>query len=110
MPRLRDVTRMIRSKNAGPFSLTFDIMFASEAAYRAVRDAGILDRRLFAGLFGISENQVRLFNYDPANAIKVTVPRWVVSGDVSDADVFGGQQYAQLVDLEVPGPADAAPR
>jgi hypothetical protein len=26
----------------------------------------------------------------------------VISGDVDDTDVFGGQQYGPLVDLEVP--------
>jgi hypothetical protein len=102
MARLQDVTHMIRSKNAGPFSLTIDILFDGEESYRRVRDADILNRRLFAGLFKISENLVRIFHYDPANAIKVTVPRYLVSGDVRDPDVFGGQQYAQLVDLEIP--------
>ena len=102
MARLQDVTHMIRSKNAGPFTLTIDIMFQDEESYRRVREADILNRSLFAGLFRISENQVRIFHYDPANAIKISVPRYVVSGSVSDPDVFGGQQYAQLVDLEIP--------
>jgi hypothetical protein len=45
---------------------------------------------------------VSVIEYDAANAIKVTIPRPVISGDVDDTDVFGGQQYGPLVDLEVP--------
>jgi len=37
-----------------------------------------------------------------ASAIKITIPRPTISGDVDDNDVFGGQQYGPLVDLDVP--------
>jgi len=30
------------------------------------------------------------------------VPRYTVSGDPDETDVFAGQQYPQLVDLEIP--------
>ncbi|MGZ9039111.1 MAG: DUF4387 family protein, partial [Burkholderiales bacterium] len=39
---------------------------------------------------------------DAANAIKITIPRPIVSGDVNDTDVYGGQQHGPLVDVEVP--------
>ena len=45
---------------------------------------------------------VAIINYDAANAIKITIPRPTISGDIDDNDVFGGQQYGPLVDLEVP--------
>ena len=35
--RLVDVARVIRSKNAGPFELTFDIMFADADSYERVK-------------------------------------------------------------------------
>ena len=41
-------------------------------------------------------------SYDAASAIKITIPRPAISGDIDDTDVFGGQQYGPLVDLEVP--------
>ena len=34
MTILGDLATLIRSKNAGPFILTFDIMFDDEASYR----------------------------------------------------------------------------
>jgi len=45
---------------------------------------------------------VSIINYDAANAIKITIPRPIISGDIMDTDVFGGQQYGPLVELEVP--------
>jgi hypothetical protein len=46
---------------------------------------------------------VLLFYCDNALAIKISIPRPRFSGDLGDSDVFGGQQFAPLVDLEVPG-------
>jgi len=103
MARLRDLAKMIRSKNAGPFELTIDIIFADRPTYERVKGSGVVSRELIAGMFGIDAGQVRLFHYDPAYAIKASVPRYTVSGDPDETDVFAGQQYAQLVDLEVPG-------
>lgn len=102
MARLRDLARLIRTKNAGPFLLTADIMFPDAATYRHVADSGVLSRELMARIFKVEVEQIRLFHYDPANAIKVTFPRRVTSGDLADSDLFGGQQFAPLVDIEVP--------
>jgi hypothetical protein len=84
MARLRDLAKMIRSKNAGPFELTFDILFDDEAKYLRVKNSGVISRELIARLFGFEVDKVKLFNYDPAFAIKATVPRWTVSGDPDD--------------------------
>lgn len=104
MARLRDLAKLIRSKNAGPFELTIDILFADERTYDRVKQSGVISRQLIAGMFGIDAERVRLFHYDPAYAIKASLPRYTVSGDPDETDVFAGQQYAQLVDLEVPEP------
>ena len=32
----------------------------------------------------------------------IKIPRPVIPGDIDDTDVFGGQQYGPLVDLEIP--------
>ena len=42
-----------------------------------------------------------MINYDAANAIKITIPRPIISGDIDDSDVYGGQQHAPLVNLDV---------
>ena len=103
MARLYELAKLIRSKNAGPFELTFDIMFEDEASYRRVRDAGVLSTELIASLYGVPQEEIRVIPYDAARSIKITIPRPYISGDLDDGDVFGGQQYGPLVDIEVPG-------
>ncbi len=102
MARMRDLAKLIRTKNAGPFQLTLDILFENLATYRRVKESGVVTRSLLSRLFRVGEEQVHLVFFEPAYAIKVTIPRPAVSGDLDDNDVFGGQQYAPLVDLEIP--------
>jgi len=47
-------------------------------------------------------------HHDRAEAVKVSMPRPVRQGDIRDADSYGGQWYAPLVDLEVPMPVTAS--
>jgi len=72
------------------------------ATYEKVRDAKIINAEWFAKTYRLTPEVVSVINYDAASAIKVTIPRPVISGDIDDTDVFGGQQYGPLVDLEVP--------
>jgi Domain of unknown function (DUF4387) len=100
--KLGDLTKLIRSKNAGPFLLTFDILFDNWETYVRVRDSGTLSPQLFSDMYRTPVNDVQFSTYDPGMAIKVTIPRGIFSGDVGDPDIYGGQQYALLVDIEVP--------
>ncbi len=101
--RILDLAQVIRSKNAGPFEVTFDIMFDSAKNYRMVRDSGVITRKLIARLYGISDNAVLVCRpYDPAQAIKITIRRPVSSGDIGDSDVYGCQQHVPLTAISVP--------
>jgi len=102
MTTLASLARLIRSKNAGPFVLTFDIMFEDEARYRRVRDSGVMTCERIAELYNLPVQKVRLFFCDRALAIKASIPRPITQGDLGDADGHGGQQYAPLMDIEVP--------
>ena len=102
MDKLRDLAKVIRSKNAGALLLTLDVMFEHEATYQRVRDSDVLNVRAIAELYGVSDNHVEIVPFDVALAIKVTVPRAVPAGSPGDTDVYGAQQHAPLLDLEVP--------
>jgi hypothetical protein len=102
MANLGDLARLIRSKNAGPFNLTFDIMFETEAAYRRAADADVITRESVGRLYQVPAEAVVLVHYDAARAIKFSIPRPVPSCDLEDADCYGGQQYGPLVELEIP--------
>ena len=102
MATLGELARLIRAKNAGPFALTFDVMFDDEAVYRRVINAKVLTRASFAALYRVPEKDVLFFEHDAAKAIKISIPRPYVQCDPEDGDAYGGQQHAPLVDLEVP--------
>ena len=102
MPKLWELAKLVRAKNAGPFTLTFDILFADAQTYQAVKQSGVISRALFARVYGVPEEQVLFFEHDRALALKASIPRPAASGDLEDTDVFGGQQHGPLVDLEIP--------
>lgn len=102
MATLGDLAKLIRSKNAGAFMLTFDVMFETEDVYRKVLASRVLTRESFAGLYRLPPDEVLFFEHDAAHAIKISIPRPYFQGDLEDGDAYGGQQHAPLVDLEVP--------
>jgi len=101
VPKLYELATLIRSKNAGPFQLTIDVMFEDAETYARVLASGTISRERFSALYGTPVELVQIINYDAANAIKVTIPRPLTSGDLGDGDMMGGQLYGPLVDLEV---------
>ena len=99
---IADLAVLVRSKNAGPFWLTIDIMFDDSEKYRRVRDSGIVNRPAVAKMFRRNPDDIIIVNHDAALAIKVSFPRPQSSGSKYDSDVYGGQQYAPLLSLAVP--------
>ena len=102
MTALARLARLIRSKNAGPFELTFDIMFDDDATYERVRRSGAVTREVIAQRYGLEPDAVKFFFCDHARAITASIPRPYFQGDPRDSDGHGGQQYAPLMDIEIP--------
>ena len=100
--KLTDLARVIRSKNAGPFELTFDIIFKDRESYEYARESGVFSRELFAEIYRVPlESVLNFCFFDPANAIKETIARSISSGTTGDSDVYGAQQHAPLLEIEV---------
>jgi hypothetical protein len=103
MPRLVDMVAFLFSKNAGPFLITFDLVFPDDASYEHVRDSGVINPSAVARLLRIPESRVlSIHEYDAGRIIKFTIVRDQPSGAFGDRSVFGSQQWAPLIDLEVP--------
>lgn len=101
--KLEDLAKVIRSKNAGPDKVTFDVIFKSREEYEAVKASKALTPETVTELFGVPRERVSDFvEFDPACAIKFTLYRSIPSGSPGDADVFGCQQYPPLMGLEIP--------
>lgn len=104
MATLGELAQLIRSKNAGPWTLTVDIMFPDARTFEHVVASGAVTPATVGPLLGVDSDQIDFFNYAPANAIKFSFPRRYPNGHPQDTDAFGGQQFAPLVDLEIPSP------
>ena len=101
--KLSALAKTIRSKNAGADLITFDVIFAERATYERVKRARVLTRESVCRLYRIPPERIADFvEFDPGNAIKFTITRLRPSGSPGDPDIFGAQQYAPLLDIEVP--------
>jgi hypothetical protein len=104
MTTLGEMASVIRSKNAGPFQITIDIMFEREIDYRRVLDANAITALEVAKRYRLSPADVDIIPFDRVRAIKITIPRCFGSrgsGSAGDRDVYGAQQHGPLVDLEI---------
>lgn len=100
--KLSDIARVIRSKNAGPFMVTFDIIFEDADTLERVRQTGSLTSQTVASLYGVSANEIVDFAYYPiARAVKFSIYRPQPSGARFDTDVYGAQQHAPLLTLPI---------
>lgn len=101
---LGSLARVIRSKNAGNFHWTFDILFDQENEYRRVKDSGVLTSQLFAQLYGVAHADVEMVGFDAGLGLKVTIPRPFPSGGggIGETDLWGAGQYPPLLDVEIP--------
>jgi len=102
MRTIQDSAVMCRSKNAGPFEVTIDIAFPDRATYDKVKASGIICPELIASRYGVAIDDVIFTPYDAGLAFKATIPRAVPAGDFGDTDVYGCQQHALLLDVELP--------
>lgn len=100
---LGDLAAFITSKNAGPFLMTIDIVFATRKAYEEIRDQRFVTPALVARLYRCPVGDVvNIVHFEPAKAIKITLRRAVASGGPGDTDVYGAQQHVPLMNCRVP--------
>jgi hypothetical protein len=99
--KLSDLAQVIRSKNAGPRRLTLDIMFGSDADYQRVVQSPALGADAIGRLYHVPANRVTISAYPAGRAIKIVMAREVMAGDPGDRDVYGAQQHAPLLGIEI---------
>ena len=90
--------KLIRSKDAGPFMLTIDLFFADRESREAFLGSGVLDPDSIGTLYGVPADDVQRWVIPEIEAVKISFPRRVPSGEFGDRDITGGQQYAVLVE------------
>ena len=99
MKRLVDYTKILRSKNAGPLFITFDLIFEESAEMEYVLKN--LKRSDVAKAYGVEEEDIDIIAYEVVNSIKITFPRKDISGSLCDGDVYGCQMHMPLANIIV---------
>ena len=98
--KLRDLASVIRSKNAGPYELTLDVLLRSEEMFQQMKAADVINKKTIAELYRLPEEDVLSIIYFPnALAIKATIVRPLPSGALGERDVYGAQQHAPLANF-----------
>lgn len=101
MPKLSEVCRHVRSKNAGPFWITLDLSFRDRETFDRYAESKVLQAPAIAALFDVDVNLVKRFAIDDLMVLKISYPRQRPQGGAVERDMHGGQQYVRLLDLEL---------
>ncbi len=99
--KLADLAQVVRSKNAGPRRLTLDLIFANDEDYRRVAQSPAINRETIAALYVVPPDDVTVIPYPVGRAIKIVLARAIMAGDPGDFDVYGAQQHAPLLGLDI---------
>jgi hypothetical protein len=106
---LVDVTKSVRSKNAGVDHITFDVIFSDREIYEYVKENDLITREQILDLYDVDDERLAVFTYfDPAKAVKFTFKRNRPSGSPGEHDVMGAQQYSPLFDISLALPQELA--
>lgn len=100
---LKDIAKVIRSKNAGPFEITMDIIFENKDDFKKVISSNVITKELISKLYNLSVNDIITFEkFEAANAIKITIPRPRPQGSIGETDMHAAQQHVPLMNIEIP--------
>ena len=97
MKKLIEYTKILRSKNAGPLFITFDLIFNNSEDMQYVEKR--LEKKAIAEAYGVNEEKIDIISYGVVNSIKITFPRKNISGSLVDDDIYGCQQHVPLANI-----------
>ncbi|ATW26582.1 DUF4387 domain-containing protein [Candidatus Formimonas warabiya] len=103
MKPLKEIAAVIRSKNAGPFEITLDIIFRNAQDFQKVKETGIINKEIISRIYNLPVEKIITFvEFEAANAIKVTIPRTRAQGSIGETDMHATQQHVPLMDIMIP--------
>lgn len=101
MPKLGDVCRHVRSKNAGPYWITVDLFFSDVDDLMRYADSAAIDDAAIGRMFRVDPSRIKRFVVPDLAVLKISYPRSEPQGGVLERDMHGGQQYVRLLDLDI---------
>ena len=105
---LSEIAPIIRSKNAKPYRVTFDILFDRKDVYDYVKKTGALNADAIAGAYKVPRSEITSsFVFDPGLAFKFTMRRPRVQGSFGDGDLYACQWHSAMFGIPIPWGPDA---
>ncbi len=101
MATIGQAAKYVRSKNAGPFWMTIDIFFDGADEYEALKAFCRTGQEQFSKVYGVSAEMVKVYCLDAIKVIKISIPRQTPQGGKYERDMHSGQQYVQILGLEI---------
>lgn len=101
MPKVKDVCRTVRSKVAGPFWVTMDLMFNSQEDYDRYCQSPALSAESIGAVYGVDPKAVLHFPVPNLRVLKISYPRATPQGGVEERDLHSGQQYTYILGMEL---------
>ncbi|MDO4798954.1 MAG: DUF4387 family protein [Bacillota bacterium] len=98
---IKEVSKFVRSKNAGPFWITMDIFTDRNEDYLTIKNSKNMTKEKLSAAFETSPETLKLFFLDDLGIIKVSIPRKEPQGFRYERDMHAGQQYIPLLDFEL---------
>lgn len=98
---IREFALYVRSKNAGPFCLTLEILLKNWEDYNKLVSLNVVTPELISKLYGTPADKVDIFFCENINIIKISVPRPANQGSLQDKDLHAGQQSVFLANIEI---------
>ena len=97
--KLIDYTNVLRSKNAGPLFITFDLIFKTD------EDMDYIEKNLtkedIKKAYGVDTSKIDIITYRQVKSIKISFPRKEISGSIFDNDIYGCQMHMPLASIEI---------
>ncbi|QQV77930.1 DUF4387 domain-containing protein [Sphingomonas aliaeris] len=101
MTTVNDVCHLVRSKNAGPYWVTFDLFFNSKELFGRYASCEALGPNTFARLFGADPSQVKSNPVESLDMVKISYARSSPQGGMVERDMHCGQQFVRLLGVEL---------
>jgi hypothetical protein len=101
MATIAQTASYVRSKNAGPFWITIDIFCDNDSAFQNISLSKKLNEKTIAEAYQVLESTVKFFSLPDLKVIKISIPRLNPQGSKYERDMHAGQQYIQILDLEL---------
>jgi hypothetical protein len=69
--------------------------------FQRVVSAKVLTKEWISGTYKIPQDSLIFVEIPAARAIKFSFPRPRIQGDLGETDMYSGQQYAPLLELQI---------